>query len=58
MHQLIQILHYINDPTNATPTISDDKLADWFFNDFFYNNFNGTAYGEGVLQLKMLPIKI
>jgi len=27
------------------PTISDDKLADWFFNDFFYKNFNGTAYG-------------
>ncbi|NCA80700.1 MAG: hypothetical protein EOM76_11060, partial [Sphingobacteriia bacterium] len=31
------------------PTISDDKLADWFFNDFFYNNFNGTAYGAYVI---------
>ena len=27
------------------PTISDDKLADWFFNDFFYKNYNGTTYG-------------
>ena len=29
------------------PTISDDKLADWFFNDFFYNNYSGTTYGIG-----------
>ena len=27
------------------PAINDAKLADWFFNDFFYNNFSGTAYG-------------
>ena len=44
-----------NAPANTTfttyqyilvePAITDAKLADWFFNDFFYNNFNGTAYG-------------
>lgn len=31
------------------PSITDAKLADWFFNDFFYKNFNGTAYGAGVI---------
>ena len=30
------------------PSITDAKLADWFFNDFFYNNFNGTAYGANM----------
>ena len=54
----IRILKLIvdNAPTTTTFTIlqqqnlmaaiiSDRKLSDWFYNDFFYKNFNGTAYG-------------
>ena len=26
--------------------ISDRKLSDWFYNDYFYKSFNGTAYGS------------
>ena len=42
------------------PTISDDKLADWFFNDFFYKNFNGTAYGAnaGNTDKQVIKFKI
>ena len=42
------------------PSITDAKLADWFFNDFFYNNFNGTAYGEnrGITTKNVRKFKI
>ena len=42
------------------PSITDAKLADWFFNDFFYKKFNGTAYGEnrGITTKNVTKFKV
>ena len=33
---------------NVTASISDEKLANWLYNDFFYNRFSGNSYRDGL----------
>ena len=39
--------------------ISDTKLADWYYNDFFYKIYNGTTYGaSGSFPKKTYKFKV